>query len=110
MTMHPVSDQRAVDDELAAQAADLFRMLGDPSRLRLMIHCRFAEPSVGELARALGLSESLVSHHLRLLRAARLVRARRDGRRVHYTLADAHVIHVISDMLEHVAESSNGVV
>ena len=102
MTTQPVSD------ELASQAADLFRMLGDSSRLRLMILCRHAEPSVGELAHALGLSESLVSHHLRLLRAARLVRARRDGRRVHYTLADAHVIRLIGDMLDHVAEA-NGV-
>ncbi|MGD9538360.1 MAG: metalloregulator ArsR/SmtB family transcription factor [Alphaproteobacteria bacterium] len=100
--------RQAVSDEAASQAADLFRMLGDPSRLRLMILCRHAEPSVGELAQALGLSESLVSHHLRLLRAARLVRARRAGRRVHYTLADAHVIRVIGDMLDHVAEA-NGV-
>jgi len=92
-------------DEQLGAAADLFRLLGEPGRLRLMLLCRDGEPTVGALAEATGLSESLVSHHLRLLRAARLVRARRDGRHVHYGLADDHVSRIIADMLDHVGEA-----
>ena len=92
-------------DEGLAEAADLFRLLGEPGRLRLMLMCRDAEPSVGAMAEALGLSESLVSHHLRLLRAGRLVKSRRAGRHVHYGLADAHVSRIIGDMLDHVGEA-----
>ncbi len=99
------STRTAKAEDGLAEAADLFRLLGEPGRLRLMLMCRDAEPSVGAMAEALGLSESLVSHHLRLLRAARLVKSRREGRHVHYGLADAHVSRIIGDMLDHVGEA-----
>lgn len=98
------STRAATLDDRLGEAAELFRLLGEPGRLRLMLLCRDAEPSVGAMAEALGLSESLVSHHLRLLRAARLVKGRREGRRIHYGLADAHVSRIIADMLAHVGE------
>ena len=60
---------------------------------------------VGVLADELGLSPSLVSHHLRLLRAARLLAGRREGKRVFYAPADEHVRSVVRDMLDHVAEA-----
>ncbi len=91
-------------DEHAAELADLFRLLGDPTRLRIVLTCLDAPTAVGEIADRLELSASLVSHHLRLLRAARIVRAERQGKQVFYAAADDHVRCVVVDMLEHVAE------
>jgi DNA-binding transcriptional ArsR family regulator len=91
-------------DQHAAELADLFRLLGDSTRLRIVLTCLDAPTSVGEIADRLDLSASLVSHHLRLLRAARIVRAERHGKQVFYAAADDHVRCVVVDMLEHVAE------
>ena len=67
----------ALSDDEAARLADMFRLLGDPSRLRILLACLVRPTAVGAIAEGTGLSISLVSHHLRLLRAARLVRATR---------------------------------
>lgn len=96
----------ALDESETAQLADLFRLLGDPSRLKIVFACLAGPVSVGALAGRTGLSPSLVSHHLRLLRAARLVRAERDGKQVFYAAADEHVRCVIADMASHVGESA----
>lgn len=95
----------AAAGEHAAQLADLFRLLGDGSRLRIVIACAERPISVGELADSLDLSPSLVSHHLRLLRAARIVRPERQGKQVFYEADDHHIRCVIADMLEHVSET-----
>jgi DNA-binding transcriptional ArsR family regulator len=84
--------------------ADTFRLLGDASRLSILFACQAGQISVGAIATATGLSPSLVSHHLRLLRAARIVRAARRGRNVLYTLADDHIARMLTDMAEHVGE------
>ena len=86
------------------QLADLFALLGDVTRLRIILTCLGSPTSVGEIAQKLGLSSSLVSHHLRLLRAARLVRAERKGKQMFYSPLDNHVECVIDDMMAHVAE------
>jgi DNA-binding transcriptional ArsR family regulator len=91
-------------DHSVAQLADLFHLLGDPTRLRIVLACLDAPIAVGEIAAALDLSSSLVSHHLRLLRAARIVKAERQGKQVFYSTADAHISGVLTDMLEHIAE------
>ena len=88
----------------AARLADRFRRLGGPSRLRILLACLVRPTAVGAIAEGTGLSISLVSHHLRLLRAARLVRAARQGKQVFYAGADAHVRRVIQDMVTHLAE------
>lgn len=100
----PLHRPLSAPDDQAAQLADLFRLLGDASRLRIVITCLDAAVTVGDIADRLALSPSLVSHHLRLLRAARVVRATRQGRHVFYVAADEHIRRVIGDMLEHVAE------
>lgn len=87
-----------------AELADLFRLLGDPTRLRIVLSCLDAPVAVNDLARKLDLSNSLVSHHLRLLRAARIVKADRQGKHVFYAAADQHISGVLADMLEHIAE------
>lgn len=93
-----------VDDERVTPLADLFRLLGDPTRLRIVLACVHERLAVGAIADTLGLSPSLVSHHLRLLRAARIVRAEREGKQVFYAAADAHISAMVEGMLEHVAE------
>ena len=95
-------------DNAVDELADLFHLLGDPTRLRIVLACVEAPIAVSEIASSLQLSSSLVSHHLRLLRAARIVKSERQGKQVFYSTADAHISGVLSDMLEHVAEPSNG--
>ena len=80
------SEDRNFDD-----MAEVFALLGDPSRLRLLFALRDGERRVGELARIVGASESSVSHALRLLRAHRVVEVRRVGRLAFYRLSDGHV-------------------
>jgi ArsR family transcriptional regulator, lead/cadmium/zinc/bismuth-responsive transcriptional repressor len=100
---------RAGAGDRAAELADLFRLLGDGSRLRIVLACIAGPSTVGRIAEQLDLSPSLVSHHLRLLRAARVVRAERQGRHVSYGAADDHIRCVIDDMLAHLAEPHNRV-
>jgi len=84
--------------------AETFRLLGDPSRLKIMLRCLEGSSSVGEIAECLDLSQSLVSHHLRLLRGARLVKGERQAKQIFYTVADKHVSRVLLDMVSHIAE------
>ena len=86
------------------ELADLFRLLGDATRLRIVLACLDKPIAVNDIATTLGLGNSLVSHHLRLLRAARIVKADRHGKQVFYTAADRHISGVLTDMLEHIAE------
>ncbi|GAA1855323.1 ArsR/SmtB family transcription factor [Microbacterium koreense] len=91
------------DDGLAA-AAELFKVLGNQSRLRLLRLLEQSPRTVGALAEAAGLSQPLVSQHLRTLRHAGLVSVTRSGKESIYEVADHHVSHVIGDALEHVHE------
>ena len=86
------------------QLADVFRLLGEPNRLSLAAHCLDGRHDVGTLVTLTGLSQSLVSHHLRLLRAARLLKAARRGRQVFYAIADDHVRDMLTNMIEHMFE------
>ncbi len=94
----------AVDAGDLAVLAETFRLLGDASRLRILAYCLDGPKSVGDIAGNLGLSQTLVSHHLRLLRGARLVRGDRQSRQVFYQLADMHVSDMLRDMISHVGE------
>lgn len=96
-------------DHTVAQVADLFHLLGDPTRLRIVLACLAQPTAVGDIAAALLLSSSLVSHHLRLLRAARIVKAERQGKQVFYSAADAHISTLLANIFEHIAETSNGI-
>src|SRR5204862_8187403 len=88
--------------------AETFRVLGDATRVRILDAISRSELCVGEIADLLGLSESAVSHQLRLLRNMRLVRARRDGKSVYYSLDDQHIVRLFEQGLEHVQESGRG--
>lgn len=84
--------------------AETYRLLGDPTRLRVLLACLSAPIAVGDIARTVNASPSLVSHHLRLLRAARLVRGTRRNRQVFYETADEHIARMLADMIEHAME------
>lgn len=86
------------------ELAEIFRLLGDANRLSIVLSCLDEPIGVGDLAESLGLSQSLVSHHLRLLRAARLVRGERDGKFVRYIAADDHVREMLKNMTAHIDE------
>ena len=75
--------------------AETFRLLGDPSRLKILLSCVPAPISVGDIAERLDLSVTLVSHHLRLLRGARLVKGDRQGKQIFYEIADRNIDGVI---------------
>jgi DNA-binding transcriptional ArsR family regulator len=86
---------------LLAGVTEVFAALSDPTRLRIVTALRARELCVCDLAATLGLSESAVSHQLRLLRRTGLVRPRRDGRLVYYALDDAHVAVLVDQALDH---------
>ena len=92
---------RALDAPEAEQLAETLKALASPGRLRLLTALLGGERTVEELARAAGLSDSATSHHLRLLRALRLVRARRGGRNVFYSLHDHHVADLLAAVRHH---------
>src|SRR5437870_5246015 len=84
--------------------AETFKVLGDGTRVRMLDALSRSELCVCDLARLLGLSDSAVSHQLRVLRGMRLVRPRRDGRMIFYTLDDQHIVRLFEQGLEHVQE------
>ena len=87
-----------------AALADLFKVLGDATRMRILDTLAQGERCVCDIADLVGMSESAVSHQLRLLRTTRLVRVRRIGRQAFYTLHDHHIIGLLHDARRHVQE------
>jgi DNA-binding transcriptional ArsR family regulator len=88
-----------------ADLADVFGLLADPGRLRVLVALLEGEMCVCDLAAAAGASESAASHHLRLLRAHRVVQVRRSGRMAYYRLADAHVRVLLDITLAHIGHA-----
>ena len=84
--------------------AEMFRSLGEPNRLGIVTSCLDGPLSVGEISARLTLNQSLVSHHLRLLRAVRLLKAGRRGKQVFYSIPDCHVREMLTNMIEHLIE------
>lgn len=96
----------AVSDEAFERAAGLFRAVGDIARLKLLERLADGEWCVTELAEAAGTGLSTVSQQLRLLRAERIVRRRREGKHIYYSLADRHMSELVRSALEHAAEQA----
>ncbi len=88
-----------------AAAADLLRALASEHRLAIVTELSTGPRCVHELVDALGVSQSLASQHLRVLRGARVVRTERRGREVAYSLADEHVAHIVADAVTHASEA-----
>lgn len=92
----------ALDGDTAARVAELFKVLADPARLRLLSVLAGGEQCVHRLSEMLGMSQPAVSHHLRVLRVMRLVAYRREGRHIYYRLDDDHVEALFRQALAHV--------
>lgn len=95
----------STDPTIVQALADTFRLLGDPTRVRIVDALSAGELCVCDIAAHIGISESAVSHQLRLMRSQRLVRGRREGRCVYYTLDDQHVLSLFQQGLRHVTEA-----
>lgn len=95
--------RRALPDEAKLRKlAEFFKIFGDPTRMRILCALKASELCVYDLTSLMGVSQPAVSHQLRLLRAARAVRARRDGKTVYYSLDDEHVSVLLLVGLEHI--------
>lgn len=92
----------SLDDSTADSMAGTFKALADPTRVRIIAALARSELCVGDLAEGLGMTVSAVSHQLGLLRAMRLVRSRRAGKRVFYALDDEHIADLFQRALDHV--------
>jgi len=88
--------------------AETFRVLGDPTRVRILDALAGGELCVCDIAALVGISESAVSHQLRLLRSMRLVRPRRAGRLVYYAVDDQHILELLKQASTHVEDSRFG--
>lgn len=85
------------------EASDIFQVLSDPTRIKILHLLTDQELCVHDLTKILDVSQSSVSHHLKLLRMQRLVKTRREGRAVYYSLADSHVLQLVNQCLDHSA-------
>jgi ArsR family transcriptional regulator len=95
-----------IGEDAVADLAETFRTLGDPTRVRILDALSHGELCVCDLAALVRMSESAVSHQLRLLRSLRLVKPRREGRMVFYSLDDRHIMSLFRQGLKHVQEGS----
>jgi ArsR family transcriptional regulator, lead/cadmium/zinc/bismuth-responsive transcriptional repressor len=91
-----------LDQEASVRLAETFKALGDPTRVRIISALCGGEMCVNDLADALDISQSAVSHQLRVLRNLHLVRSRKEGRSVYYALDDEHVLTLFAQGLDHV--------
>ena len=106
--VHPDAVERVREllppDERLYDLAELFKMFGDSTRVKMLYALLESELCVCDLAKLLDVTQSAVSHQLRVLKAGKLVKFRREGQTVFYSLADQHVVRILSQGMEHVAE------
>lgn len=91
-------------DEELIDVAELFKLFGDSTRVRILCLLFEAELCVNDIAEGIGMNQSAVSHQLRILKQGKLVKSRRDGKAMLYSLADEHVKTILNQGLEHILE------
>ena len=91
-------------EDLLIDMAELFKVFGDSTRIKILCCLFDGEMFVQELADRVGASQSAISHQLRLLKQGRLVKSRREGKSIFYSLADDHVVSILSQGMEHIEE------
>lgn len=96
-----------IEDACALRLAELFKIIGDPTRVRILSALDAAELCVYDIAAVVGMTQSAVSHQLRVLRGAHLVKARREGKHVFYSLDDEHVRQLFERGLDHIHHASS---
>ena len=98
-----IYDATPPDEELDS-VADFFKMFGDNTRLKIMLALQQSELCVMDIAEALNMSQSAISHQLKVLKQQDLVKARRDGKTIYYSLADDHIATILSTGIDHIEE------
>ncbi len=93
-----------VDDDKIIDLAELFKVFADSTRMKIICSLEQKELCVGELSYIIGLSQSAVSHQLRVLKQSKLVKYRKEGKIVYYSLDDEHVVEIVKKGYEHVEE------
>ena len=101
--MKKISENNPTENELN-DLSELFKVFGDPTRLKILFALFKEEYCVYDLAKALSMTQSAISHQLKILKQSRLVKGRRDGKHIFYSLSDDHVRSIIAQGLEHVDE------
>lgn len=96
-----------VNEEAIERASNLFKALSEPNRLTIIYLLSLGELSVGELTMRIEMTQSAVSHQLKILKAARLVKSKKEGKSRIYSLTDDHVYEIVNQVLTHVQEKEN---
>ena len=104
LTSVPLPEQLSPNAELLDDLAELYKIFGDSTRIKILYTLFTEERGVGDIARLLGMTMSAISHQLRILKQARLVKPRREGKMVYYALADDHVRTICAQGLDHILE------
>ena len=91
-------------ESVMQELADFYKVFGDPTRIKILCALFQSESCVCCLAEAVGMSQSAVSHQLRVLKQMKLVKNKREGKTVYYSLADAHIQSILNQGMEHIAE------
>ncbi len=99
-----IINEKMPKEEKIFDLSELFKILGDSTRMRILFVLFESEACTCDLAEVLRMTSSAISHQLKLLQRAKLVKSRRDGRAVYYSLADEHVRTIISQGMEHIEE------
>lgn len=94
-------------DKKLFSLAELFKLFSDPTRIKILYLLKIDEMCVCDIANLLGMTDSAISHQLKLLKQASLVKFRREGKAVFYSLADNHVTTIINNGMEHIEEQEN---
>ena len=104
LTSVPLPEQLSPNAELLDDLAELYKIFGDSTRIKILYTLFTEERGVGDIARLLGMTMSAISHQLRIIKQARLVKPRREGKMVYYALADDHVRTIFAQGLDHILE------
>lgn len=91
-------------EAIICDLAELFKVFGDSTRTKILSCLEFSELNVNEICKCLDMNKSAISHQLRILRQAKLVKSRKDGKEVYYSLDDEHVLKIYECALEHINE------
>ncbi len=97
-------DEKMPPEEVMQDLADFFKVFGDPTRLKIMYVLLCSEMCVYDIATLLGMSQSAISHQLRVLKQMDLVKNRREGKTIFYAPADSHIVTILSQGLDHIEE------
>ena len=97
-------EKKDIEETELYDLAELFKVFGDSTRIKILYVLVESDMSVGDIAQALNMTQSSISHQLRVLKQSRLVRFRREGKNIVYSLADDHVHTIMSQGLEHLEE------